>query len=103
MAPSNPWNSYRRVATQTATPGQLILQLYDGAVRFLEAALAGFAHDDPVEFNATINSNVQRAQEIIRELSISLNVEAGGEFAWTLRRLYDYFDRRLMESNMRKD
>ena len=34
----NPWQSYRQVATSTATPGQLVLMLYDGAIRFLEQA-----------------------------------------------------------------
>ena len=27
---ANPWQAYQKVATQTATPGQLVLQLYDG-------------------------------------------------------------------------
>ena len=49
---------------QTAPPGQLVVMLYDGAIRFLERANVGFQHDDPLEFNATINNNVLRAQEI---------------------------------------
>ncbi len=88
---------------QTAPPGQLVLMLYEGAIRFLEQALTGFTKDDPVEFNETISNNVVRAQEIIRELDRSLNLHAGGELAQQLRRLYDYFDRRLMESNMKKE
>jgi flagellar protein FliS len=36
-------------------------------------------------------------------LDFSLNVEAGGELAAQLRRLYDYFDRTLLEANLRKD
>lgn len=103
MHPANPWQSYRQVATQTAPPGQLVLMLYEGAIRFLERALSGFAHDDPAEFNVTINNNVQRAQDIVRELNISLNMAVGGPFADNLRRLYDYLDRRLMESNLKKE
>ena len=99
----NPSQSYRRTALQTAPPGQLVLMLYEGTIRFLEQALAGFSKDDPLEFNGAINNNVLRAQEIIRELDRSLNVEAGGELANQLRRLYDYFDRRLTESNIKKD
>lgn len=99
----NPWQSYRQVAMQTAPPGQLVLMLYEGAIRFLERALGGFDKDDPAEFNLTINNNVLRAQEIIRELNASLNMERGGEFADRLRGLYDYFDRRLMESNLKKE
>lgn len=77
--------------------------LYEGAIRFLERAEAGFQLEDPVEFNTTINDNILRAQDIVRELDFSLNVEAGGELAVQLRRLYDYFDRTLLEANLRKD
>jgi flagellar protein FliS len=96
------WQSYRQVATQTASPGQLVLLLYDGIIRFLEQARLGFAKDDPKEFNETINNNIQRAQAIINEMNQSLNMAQGGEFAVRLRALYDYFDRRLQESNMAK-
>jgi flagellar protein FliS len=103
MKPNNPWQSYRQVATRTASPGQLVLMLFEGAIRFLERAQAGFRLEDPVEFNTTINNNILRAQDIIRELDFSLNVEQGGELAIQLRRLYDYFDRILLEANLRKD
>ncbi|MCX7867385.1 MAG: flagellar export chaperone FliS [Limisphaera sp.] len=103
MPPRNPWESYRRIATQTAPPGQLVLMLYDGAIRALEQALRGFGSDDPATANATIHNGTQRAIEIIRELNYSLNMEKGGECAATLRRLYDYFERRLFESNLRKE
>jgi flagellar protein FliS len=103
MLPRNPWESYRRIATQTAPPGQLILMLYDGALRALDQALRGFGSDDPATANATIHNGTQKAIEIIRELNYSLNMERGGEFAVTLRRLYEYFERRLFESNLRKE
>src|ERR1051325_9294392 len=102
MHVANPWKSYRQIATQTAPPGQLVLMLYEGASRSLERALAGVSYDDPAESNMAVHNNVQRAQEIIRELNLSLNMEQGGEFALTLRRLYDYFDRRIWESNLQK-
>lgn len=96
------WQSYRQVATQTASPGQLVLLLYDGIIRFLEQARLGFAKDDPKEFNETINNNIQRAQAVIQEMNQSLNMTEGGEFASRMRGLYDYFDRILHESNMTK-
>lgn len=102
MQTVNPWKSYRQVTTLTASPGQLVLMLYEGALLALERSLPGFSYTDPAEANMTIHNNLQRAQEIIRELNCSLNVEQGGEFAATLRRLYDYFDRRLRESNVMK-
>ncbi len=102
MALPNPYQSYRRMAAQTATPGQLVLMLFDGAINFLERAAKGFELDDPLEFNATINNNILKAQAIINELNASLDMEAGGEVAANLRRLYEYMDFRLTESNRTK-
>lgn len=103
MITAAPLRSYRTIATQTAPPGQLVLMLYEGAIRFLERALAGFHHEDPLEFNTTINNNVLRAQEILSELNNSLDVEQGGQLALTLRGLYDYMNRQLTHSNIRKN
>jgi flagellar protein FliS len=100
---TNPWKSYQQVATQTAPPGQLVLMLYEGAIRFLERALGGFNLEDPAEFNQTISNNILRAQDIIFELNVTLNIEEGGELAATLRQLYDYMGRKLMEANLHKD
>ncbi len=105
MSAPNPWQSYRhyhQVAVQTASPGQLVLMLFDGAIRFCDRALEGFSHSDPAEFNMTVNNNLQRAREVILELNRCLDLERGGEIAATLNALYDYFDRRLVESNRRK-
>jgi flagellar protein FliS len=102
-APSKPWKSYQQIATQTAPPGQLVLMLYEGTVRFLERALAGFDIDDPARCNEMISNNIIRAQNIIFELNVTLNMQQGGEVATTLRRLYDYMDRRLVEANLKKD
>ncbi len=100
---ANPWLSYRQVATKTATPGQLVLMLFDGALRFLDKALVGFDLDDPLDSNLAINNNILKAQEILRELNMSLNMEKGGEFAATMRRLYNYYDLQLSQSNLQKD
>ena len=100
---ANPWLSYRQVATKTATPGQLVLMLFDGALRFLDKALVGFDLDDPLDSNLAINNNILKAQEILRELNMSLNMETGGEFAGTMRRLYNYYDLQLSQSNLQKD
>lgn len=102
MLRTNPWQSYRRVATQTASPAQLVLMLYEGALKFLEQGLAGFEQEDPLEFNRTIHNNVQRAQAIINEMNATLDMERGGEISANFRRLYCYFDRRLQEGNVKK-
>ena len=99
----SPWQSYRRVAMETAPSGQLVLMLFDGALRFLEQSLQGFAReDDPLEYNRTFNNNVQRAQAILHELNDCLDMERGGELSATMRALYDYMDRRLQQSNVTK-
>ena len=87
---------------QTAAPGQLVLMLLEGAIRFLDRAEHGFAIEDPAEANQTINNNIQRTQDILRELSMALDMKKGGELATTLGALYAYMDRRLMESNVQK-
>jgi flagellar secretion chaperone FliS len=102
-APSSPWKSYQQVATKTAPPGQLVLMLYEGAAKFLERALAGFDIEDPADSNEAINNNIIRAQDIIFELNVTLNMNEGGQLATTLRSLYEYMDRRLMEANLKKD
>jgi flagellar protein FliS len=98
----NPWKSYRQVSTLTAPPGQIVLMLFDGALGALERSLQGFAQEDPAQANMLIHNNLQRATDIIRELNRALNMDQGGECAATLRRLYEYFDRRLWESDVQK-
>jgi flagellar secretion chaperone FliS len=95
MPAINPWKAYHQTATLTAPPGQIILMLYDGALRFLDRALTGFSCDDPAELNMTVNNNLQRARDIIRELDCALDIDRGGELAETLHRLYDYFEHRI--------
>jgi flagellar protein FliS len=99
---NDPWQSYRKVSTQTAPPPHLVLMLYDGAISFLEKALTGFNYSDPLEFNLTINNNVQRAQAIIHDMNARLDMKKGGEVAENFRRLYSYFYRRLQEANLKK-
>jgi len=103
MRAANPWKSYRETATLTAPPGQIVLMLFDGAIRCLERSLPGFTNTDPGEANTIVHNNLQRAQEIIRELNCALNMELGGEFSANMRRLYDYLERRIWESNLKKD
>jgi flagellar protein FliS len=99
---ANPFKSYRQIATQTAPPGQLVLMLFDGALKCLNCALAGFQLEDFAERNLAVHNNLQRATDIIRELNNSLDMQAGGELAITLRDLYNFFENRLNESNRKK-
>jgi len=103
MRAANPWKSYRETATLTAPPGQIVLMLYEGAIRSLERSLPGFSNPDPAESNMIIHNNLQRAHQIVRELNVALNMKEGGEFAENMRRLYNYFERRIWESNVKKN
>jgi len=98
----NPWQSYRKVAIQTASAGHLVLMLYDGAISFLDRSLTGFDHKDPLEFNRTINNNVVRAQAIIHEMNARLDMEQGAEISENFRRLYNYLYLRLQQANAKK-
>ena len=81
FARAKAWQSYRQVATQTASPGQVVLMLYDGILRFREQARSSFSNDDPKEFNEAINNNLQRAQAIINEMN-QVPEHGGRRSAW---------------------
>jgi flagellar protein FliS len=102
MHAPNPYKSYRQVATRTAPPGQLVLMLFDGALKSLDCALIGFECADFAERNLQVHNNLTRALDIIRELNGSLDLAAGGQLAETLRNLYNYFDQRVTDSNFKK-
>lgn len=99
----SPLQSYKTISLETAPPGQLVLMLFDGAIKFLERAKLGFGIEDPVAMNETVHNNITRAQDIINELNSTLNMDQGGEVAVVLRDLYVYLDNRLFESNIRKE
>lgn len=95
--------AYQAQSILTASPGQLILLMYDGALRFMAQARAAF--DQPEETPRRIehiNTALLRAQAIIGELRANLDFKSGGEIAVNLDRLYDYHLRRLYECNIRK-
>jgi len=96
--------TYRANAVLTASPGQLVLMLYDGALRSLALAREAFGRpEEDVRRLEVINHQLLKAQAIINELQGGLNFEAGGEVATTLDRLYNYYNRRLFEANLRKE
>lgn len=92
------YQTYRQTQTHTAPPAELVVMLYRGAVRFVSAAAAALESGDRV----VAHNNLVRAQAIIAELSGSLNMDRGGEIAQNLLLIYDYLNRRLVESNVQK-
>ena len=103
MNSTNKLNAYRVNAVSTASAENLVVMLYDGAIRFLGMAIRAFEKDDPLDFNLAVHTNITKTQAIIRELSRSLDVEKAGELGHSLISLYDYFDTRLQDANIRKD
>ncbi len=105
MTSAHPYaRAYQTQSILTASPGQLVLLMYDGALRFMSQARAGFAlpEDSPRRIES-IHTALLRTQAVITELRANLDHTAGGEHATTLDRLYEYHLRRLFEANLRKD
>lgn len=95
--------AYKSVAVSTATPGQLVLMLFDGALRFMSTALNGFEQEDVARRMEAVNNNAIKTQKIIRELQCSLDLQNGGEFAQRMYALYDYMLDQLLRANLTKD
>jgi len=91
--------AYQENRVMTQTPGRVVVMLYDGAIKFLKQAIRELEAGKFIEKGKSIN----RAVDIIQELNITLNMEAGGEIAKNLRRLYAFMQERLFRANMRKD
>ena len=101
MNKMNPLRSYKETQIKTATPGKLILMMYDGAIRHLNQALQEM--DDEHRRYDSISNSLIKAQDIIAELMISLDFERGGEIAKNLFGLYVFMNRRLLDGNIKKD
>jgi flagellar protein FliS len=91
--------AYQQTAIGTQSKGRLIVMLYDGAIKFMKLAVRELEARDYAAKGQYIN----RAQDIINELNAVLDVDAGGEIAQNLRRLYLFMNRRLSEANAKRD
>ena len=80
----NPYDQYKRTEINTANQGKLIENM------------------NPKTYDI-VNTNIIKAQDIVTELLLSLNMKEGGEISKNLMSLYVYFKRRLLEANLRKD
>jgi flagellar secretion chaperone FliS len=95
----NPYQQYRATKVQTSGSVDLVVMLYQGAVKFIRLGIEAMEHDDA----KTAHTNLVRAQDIVVELLTSLNREAGGQIANQLAGVYDYCFRRLVLANVKKD
>ena len=100
IAGSNPFEQYKETKIVTANQGKLIVMLYDGAIKFINIAIDNM--DEPRTYDVA-NNNIIKAQDIITELLVSLNMEEGGQISENLANLYIYFKRQLLEANVKKD
>lgn len=97
MTANNAYAKYKEQSVTTATPEELTLMLYNGCIKFINLAEV-FIDDKNIE---KINVNILKAQDIVNELNITLNMDY--EVSENLRQLYSFVNERLIEANLRKD
>lgn len=94
---TNMANAYQRNAILTASPAELTLMLYDGAIKFANIGILAIEKKDYEK----ANTNIKKAQAIITELRVTLDHKYK---VWEdFERVYDYIYRRLVEANINKD
>jgi flagellar protein FliS len=94
-------DSYKETQIKTATPGKLVVMLYEGAVKFINLALDLLAKKHGA-FDK-VSNYIIKAQDIVTELMVSLDFDKGGQISKNLFGLYLYMNRRLIEANIQKD
>jgi flagellar protein FliS len=100
-------STYKETTIKTAGQGQLIVMLYDEAVKQLSKAiellkLNNTDKKDPGRIEQ-ISKAIMKTEEILTELMVSLDFEQGGEISKNLFSLYTWFNRELLEANINKD
>ena len=101
MNANDPVHAYKETQIKTANQIRLIVMLYDGAIRHLNLALDSFSEGH--RRYDVINDHIIAAQDILSELTASLDFEKGGMLAKNLFSLYSFMNRQLMEANMKKE
>jgi len=96
----SPYQAYQDTAAQTASPAQLVLMLFDGALARLEVAVDAL-EDEPTDLEAA-HTAITRVQAIIDELAMSLDHDRGGEVAANMAAIYGYVGELLLGANVHK-
>lgn len=95
----NPYlKQYQKNQVETASPEQILIMLYEGAIQFLNKAKLAFNENDA----EAIHNNLIGAQKIIVEFMSTLDMDIGGEMAKNLYSLYEYLNGRLIKANIDK-
>lgn len=91
------YSSYANNKILTASPAELTLMLYDGAIKFCNIAVVAIEKADYMK----ANTNIQKAERIIGEFQASLDFKY--EVAKDFDNVYSYLMERLIQANMKKD
>ena len=91
--------AYQDNAVSTQSKGRLIVMLYDGAIKFMKLAIVEMEKKNYEAKGRYIN----KALDIINELNVVLDIDAGGEIATNLRKLYIFMNNRLSQANIKCD
>lgn len=93
---TSPYEKYRQSSVQTSSPAQLVLMLYDGAIRFVKAGIEGIENKDLNKANQYLG----KAQTIVSELMSTL--DHSYDVSKNLFALYEYINYLLIQSNVKK-
>lgn len=97
MNASTTANMYKNQQIMTASPEDLTLMLYNGAIRFANESIRATAQGN---LEKAHQANL-RAQDIVREFMATLDMQY--EISHNLMALYDYIEFRLIQGNLKKD
>ena len=97
MMPSGAYAQYNRNKILTASPAELTLMLYEGAIKFCNIAIMSLEQGDLEK----TNNNIIKVQNIITEFQVTLNFKY--EVANDFNNVYNYLMKRLREANVKKD
>jgi len=89
--------AYKQQQIMTASPAELTLMLYNGAIRFLSESIIALEKGD---LSRCHEANM-RAQNIVREFRITLDMQYEISQNWAA--LYEYINYRLIQANIKKD
>lgn len=93
---TSPHQKYQQTQLHTASPAQLLLMLYDGAIRFSRVGISAIQEKNYEKANI----NLCKAQAVIHELIAALNYDY--PIAKTLYQVYEYMIHQLINANMKK-
>lgn len=95
--PNNPYAQYNNNKIMTASPQELTLMLYDGAIKFNNIAMAAIEENDIQK----AHTNIMKVQRIIEEFQMTLDFKY--PVANDFNNVYNYIMGRLREANLTKD